>query len=271
MGSQVKFFKKSFADIDNANASITVTDSVATSTGQDIIDFVRNRNNRSAWRTTDSTDAGTTTLTIDFIDTENISRLLFLKNNWKAFTVKYWNGISYVDFSTVISETVSTAENNYYEFTAVDTSKIQVIITGTQVADEDKELYQFIATEEEGTLEAFPEITNPRHVSLRQRTTMLSGKTNIVESIGRFSCGLKVPYWKSDNDLTLVEKLYFGRLPMLVWLCGGDETQFSSIRRGYRLEDIFLVRPVNDYSPKWFSGVYTTGLEIEIRLDEVVD
>lgn len=271
MSAQIKFFKKAISDIDNNNVAITITDSVATSTGLDIVNFIRNRNNRSAWRTTGSTDAGATTLTIDMADTENFNRILLLKNNFKSFTIKYWNGASYNDFSTPINETTNTAENNFYEFTAVDSNKIQIIITGTQIVDEDKELYQLIITSEEGTLEAYPEISNPRHVSLRQKTTMLSGKVNIIESVGRFSCSLKVPYWKSDADLTLVEKLYFNRLPMLVWLCGGDENQFSSIRRGYRLEDIYLMRPTNDYSPKWYQGVYVTGLDISINLDEAVD
>jgi len=269
--AQIKFFKKAISDIDNPNIDITVTDSVASSTGLDIVNFIRNRNNRSAWRTTDSTDAGTTTLTIDMADTENFNRIFLLKNNWGAFTVKYWSGAAYIDFSTPISEAINAEDNNYYEFDAVDSNKIQIIITGTQVANEDKELYQLIITSEEGQLNAWPEISNPRHVSLKQKTTMLSGKINVIESVGRFSCSLKVPYWKNDADLTLVEDIYFNRLPVLVWLCGGDETQFRTIRRGYRLEDIYLMRPTNDYSPKWYSGVYSTGLELNIKLDEVVD
>lgn len=271
MAQQIKFFKQNKVDLVSPNIDITVTDSTALSTGDAIADRVRNRSNRSAWRTTGSTDAGTTTLTVSMGDALFIDRLVLVKHNFKSFTVKYWNGLIYQDFSTPINETTNTLETNYYEFDNVAASKIQIIINGTQTADEDKYLYQLLVTEQEGQLDAWPEIKKPTHVRNVKKTTMLSGKTNLLESVGRFSCQLSVGYWKDEDDLVLVEKLYLGRRPMLVWLCGGDEDQFGSVRAGYRLEDFYLMRPTNDYIPEWVNYVYTTGLKLDIKLDEVVD
>lgn len=273
MAEQIKFFKKSKTDLTSPNINITVTDSVAVSTGQTIVDRIRNRNNRSAWRTTESTDAGTTTIEVSMGDAVRFDSILLIKNNFKSYTIQRWNpaGANYVDFSTPINETNNTESTSYHTFDAVDSSRIKIVITGTMAADEDKYLYQLIVTQLEGQLDAWPEIKNPRHVRTIRKSQMLSGKMNILEAVGRFSCELKVKYWKNDADLTLVEDLYFGRNPMLVWLCGGDEAQFSSTRIGYRREDLFLMRPVNDYEPEWFSGVYSTGLNVSLKLDEVVD
>lgn len=271
MSNQIKIFKKNKIDLQNTNVSITITDSVASDTGVDIADFVRNRNNRSAWVTTGSTDSGTTTLTVDFGDYETVGHLIFIKHNWKSFTVKYWDGFAYQDFSTPISETVNSDTSTYYNFTEVSASKLQIIITGTQIADSDKELYQLIVGEELGEFEAWPEIKRPTHVSNKKKNLMLSGKMNLVEPIGRFSVQLAVKFWNIDADLSIIESLYFSREPYLIWLCGGDENQFSTKRIGYRMEDIFLMRPTNDYVPEYVKSVYTNGLKVTIKLDEVLD
>ena len=42
MSQQVKFFKRNKLDIDNVNASYTITDSIASSTGSTIFNYVRN-------------------------------------------------------------------------------------------------------------------------------------------------------------------------------------------------------------------------------------
>ena len=271
MAQTIKVLKKNKVDLDNDNITITVTDAVATNTGQDFVDFVRNRNNTSAWLTTDTTDAANTTLEVDMADTEVVDKIILVGHNFKAFTVKYWSGIAWVDFSTPISETINATSTAWFTFDQVSTDKLQIIITGCQTVDEDKILTQLIVGEELAQLEAYPEIRRPRHISNRRKAKMLSGKLNVIEAVGRFSVQLKMKYWNSDADLNAIEGIYFNRVPVLLWLCGGDEDQFKFKRVGYRLEDLYLVRPTNDYTPEWFKGVYTTGLKITVALDEVVD
>ena len=99
---------------------------------------------------------------------------------------------------------------------------------------------------------------------------MLSGKRNIVESLGSFEVQLDVASWRTENDLSLMENIYFKRQGVLLWLCGGDETQFSTVRMGYRLEDFYLVRPVSDYEPEYNKGLYKSGLQFSIKLAESV-
>jgi hypothetical protein len=268
--SQIKILEKNIADIDNDNVTITVTDTVATSNGQDIVDFMRNRNNSSAWMTTDSTDAANTQLDFDLADSETFSKIIIIGHNLKSFTIQYWSG-GWTDFSTAINETTNSDSTTEFTFDSVTSNQIRVIITGAQSVDADKYIKQFIITNEVRQFDAYPVIKSPVHERNRKISKMLSGKRNFVSQVGGFSVKLQLEYWKNDLDMIAVEKMYTSRLPYLIWLCGGNETQFANKRIGYKLEDIYLMRPSNDYVPAWFSGIYTTGIDIEIELVEVVD
>ena len=100
---------------------------------------------------------------------------------------------------------------------------------------------------------------------------MLSGKTLVKENIGAFKTKLDIKVLSIDADLTIIETLYAAHKGFLVWLCGGDESQFRSERIGYRLEDIFLMKTVNEWRPELFRGLYQAGMKVQIDLSEVVD
>lgn len=268
--SQIKLFYKNHVDIDNSNVALGVTDTAATDDGANILEFIRNRNNNSAWLTTGSADANNTTIDVDMADSLRVDTVILVGHNFKSFTIQYWDS-GWVDFSTPINETSNIDGTTSFTFDEVTTSRIKLIITGTQVADDDKILKQLIVVKTLRTLDAFPEIVKPSHSRTRSIAKMLSGKSNFVSQVGGFKVDLKVKYWKNDGDLEAVEAIYTNRLPVLVWLCGGDDEQFSSKRIGYRKEDLYLMRPANDYTPEWYSYVYTTGLNLTVKLVEVVN
>ena len=234
MSAQIKFFKKNKADISNSLVSITVTDATATNNGQDFVDFMRNRNNYSAWLTTGSNDAANTTLVVDMTEERDVDTIILVDHNFDSYTLKYWNGSSYVDFSTAISVSGNTSDTTSHDVTSVSTSRIQLVITGTQVADADKRLAQLIVTEKlvSGQLEGWPIIKAPEHTTNKKISRMLSGKVNVVESLGAFSMDLEVANWNIDADLDIVEEIYFGKRGVLVWLSAGNEAQFSHLRMG---------------------------------------
>lgn len=271
MGTQIKFFEKNLYDLSRPNIDITITDSVATNTGESFVDYIRNRKNDSAWITTGSSDVGTTTLTLDMTNEQTITDIILIGHNFKAFTLKY-DDSGWTDFSTPIAETTNAEDFNSYSFTSVTTTKLQLIITGTMVADAEKYLKQFIATTKlgSGQLNGWPEIKAPKHDSNKKITKMLSGKVNVVESVGAFSCRLSVKSWSDDTDLDLVEEIYFNREAVLMSLSGFDEDQFSSVRIGYRREDLYLVRAIDDYTPEFYKNAYKCGLKINMRLQEAI-
>lgn len=264
MAEQIRFFEKSKCDISEDNVTASATQ------GDDYVLQILNRSNNSAWITTGSVDADNTTIEVDMTDERNISEIFLLKHNFRSFTVKYWNGSAWTAFSPAIAPTTNTAENNHYSVTEVSTSKIQIVILGTQTANDDKFLYQFVATNEIGQLAGWPVIDNVVHGTNLKKSTLLSGKNYVTRNVGGFSCTLSVKGWNNDADLSIIESLYDSVDGFLVWLCGGDEDQFSSVRRGYRMEDLFLMKCMDDYNPDFSKGLYQSGLEIKIKLGEVV-
>jgi len=271
MGSQILFLEKSKVDLDNVNATLTVTDAVASDTGQSIIDFVRNRNNSSSWLTTGSTDAADTEILIELGDTTNITDIILIDHNWKAYTIQYHNGTIFTDFSVAINETVNTSTGTSYNFSSVSTTQLKIIIDSTQIVDADKRLGQLIITDRIGQLNAWPKINRPMVSLNKVKTKMLSGKTHVAETTGFFACELDVKILKLDADLTLLESIYFSREGSLVWINAGDDAQFSSLRVGYRFRDIFLMRPIDEWNPEWHESIYTSGMKIKVKLQESVN
>jgi hypothetical protein len=265
MPQQIIFFEKNYADLQNDNCTATA------SQGNDFSDFVRNRKNSSGWITTNSVDSDNTTFTLDFSDSEDIDQIILLKHNFAAYTVEYWNGSSFVAFSPAISVSGNTAENTHHSVTEVSSTQVRLTVTGTITPDEDKQLAQFIVTKRLGQMAGYPEIKKPTLSRNRSITQMLSGKSSVVENLSTYSTGLSIKLWSNNADLTLIENLYDRFKGFLFWPSGGDETQFSTIRQGYRLEDIYLCKMMDEYVPEYFKGVYSTGIKVNLKLAESVD
>jgi hypothetical protein len=319
MAQQIKFFRKNYIDQSYSNITLTVTDATASDTGSSILTYLQNRKNTSAWLTTGSADAANTQLDIDWGTSLDLDTLILVKHNFDAYTIQYWNGSAYVDFSTAINESslTPTTQNDppaspsvgdkyivgtgtgawasqdgkytewngtswdFYDtsrlektaihsFTTVATQKIRIIITGTMVADDDKILRQLICTKAIGQLNAWPIVRTPLISRNKKTTRALSGKVYLAESIKSFSCTLEVESLKNADDMAIFEELFEKYEGVLIWLCGGDESQYSSMREGYRLEDIYLVRPVSEYSPEWFLGLYQAGVQFLVNLEESI-
>lgn len=264
--AKVLFLKKNRIDAEYTLPVLTASEGTAT------IENVRDRSNRTAWQTVGSTDASGTTVLVEFGETRRLTDILLIRHNFKAYTIQYYDddALAYANFSTPISETVNTDETTLHQFTAINTTKILLTISGTQVANAEKTLYQFIATERLGRLAGWPQIKKPRIGREVKTSKMLSGKSNVVESVGFYSVRLSVTNWSSDADLAIVESLYDSNEGFLIYPSGGNEAQFSSVRQGYRLEDIFLVRCTNDYNPEFVGGFYRTGLKLDIDFTEVL-
>lgn len=262
MSSQIIFFEKNKLDQTFSNVTVTA------SQGDDFTTFMRNRNNFTAWVTSGSQDSDNTNIECVFDSDVQLTDIILVKHNFDSYTIQYWNGSSYTDFSTAINVSGNTSETTQHNFTQVTTTQIKLIITGTMTPDDDKFLFQFIATDRIGQLEGWP-IINPIDDKNRIVSKMLSGKKRIVENIGGLRCSLTVRNWSSDADLLIVEQLYNSKEGFLVWLGGGQESQFTAIRVGYRLEDIYLMKTSNEYNPAYVSGIYTSGVKMKINLEEI--
>lgn len=270
MAQGPRFFTRNRMDISFAeNFSIAVVDAIAADTGESFADLVCNRNNRSGWATTDSTDAAGTTFTVTWLDEVDISRIFLVMMNFKAFTIKYWDGAAYQDFSTPVNETVNMQPTKLFSFDKVTTTRIQITITGTQSANDDKFLRQLICCEEYGQFVTGFQLDNVTMGQARKVSTVLSGKSKITRNVGAFMCTFKKNNVTQGNDITLIETLYGVPDGFLVWLCGGDVSQFRTLNAGYRMEDIFLCDFSTEYNPDWNKGHYDFGVDINFKINEI--
>lgn len=268
MGHGISVFEKNKLDIDNEDVTITVTDAVATDNGQDSVNQIRNRDNSSGFATTGSTDAAGTKIEIDLVDEAVIDSIFLLQHNFKAYTIKYWNGASFVDFPTAINISGNTDADTFHSVTSTSTSRLELTITETFVADDDKFLAQFVATEKIGQFKEKPRI-EPVISKNRKRLKFLSGKERIVRTVGAFECRLRKEQIYTESDLILIERMFDSVQGVLIWLVSGDQAQLRSIRTGYRDQDLFLVTCRNDWEPAFVDGHFDRGITLDMRLIEV--
>jgi hypothetical protein len=265
MSYQPRFFEKNKADFSLDTVTVTA------SQGQDTAYFTLNRNNLTAWVTSGSVDADNTTYVVDWSDQKTIDSILLVQHNFKAFTVKYWDGAAYQDFSTPIAQTVNTSADTFYSFTAVATTKIKITITGTMVANDDKYLYQFIATKAIGQFAGWPVFKKPTLSKNKIITKMLSGKESVRDQIGSYKVSLEIKILSSTADVALIETIFDSIEGFLFWPCGGSEAQFITGAQSYRKRDIYLMKSAGDYVPELYNGIYSCGIHMLLPLTEVVD
>lgn len=265
MSSQILFFKKNKADYSNALAVATASE------GSSYAPLTQRRSNSMGWMTTGSVDANNTTFTMDFGDLVSLTDIILVGHNFKNFKIQYWTGSAWSDFSPALSLTTCTDSTTRFSFASLSTQKLLLTIYGTQVANSDKKLNQFIATELLGQLVGWPVIQKPTWNKNKRISLMLSGKQMIADNVGGFAMDLYFKLWNTDADFTLLETLYDSGNGFLVWPCGGDETQFGTKREGFRLKDLFLMRCINNYIPEQYQGMYTIGTTLTMQLAEVTN
>lgn len=262
-------FEKNKIDLDFDNVTITASDgTVDVDNGQSFVNLVRNRRNDSGYGTGGSSDAGLTTLEVDMTDEHDITDILLVNHNFKAYTIQYWDGAAYQNFSTPIAETVNADTTTHHNFTQVSTSKVKLIVQGTMTADQDKLLAQFIITKRIGQFVGEPLIKKPRQEKGRKVRKMLSGRANVTKSLGAFSCQLAFPPSKVVADFQLAEDMFNQFNGFLVWLCAGDTSGFYTDVPGFRLQDIYLMTCANDLETEWEDGHFAHGQKLDITLVE---
>lgn len=279
IGGGVKFFSRSKClFVDDTTISVT--------SGADGSRYCLDRNPISFWRSVGSNDLTTETIEITFDGSKTIDRLFLVDINWKAFTVKYFSGGSYVHFASVlgfggsvtnITETVFSGDTAYYEFTPVTTTKIQIVITTTQTANQEKYASQIIATEELGTLVGFPNIKGTEIDRNLRKQEMLSGKQLVQKSEESFKVELDFQDYPSTStyhaDIDLMYALHGLEDNFLIWLCGGrrGSTYFGNQLKGYRPKDIFNVQLTSPLKPVYTRNGFKNQVNLSAKFEEAVD
>lgn len=267
----IKFFEKSRSDVDNINTVITV------SSGESLKYRINDRVTYTKWQSVGSNDSTTETIEIDFGAEYDIDRILLIRNNFKAFSVRYdnsgWshftNVVTKEGTQTNITETDNSKETNYYEFDKVTTQKILISVDTTQTADAEKFLFQFIATEEIGTFTGYPEY---RHVfnQTKNKKEANRGKSKFSLLDEVFTCTMNFNYYPVAEDHQLVLSLWDSIKEFYIYPCGANENQFRFQQKGFRLKDIYLVYFDSEFDPNYARNVYQLGMNYSLLLTEVL-
>jgi len=266
----ISFFKDSKAYFKNGVAATA-------SSNDGIIKNVLANNLFIGWFSDGSDDTTTEIITITIPSKVDLDRLFMIGHNWKEFTVKYHDGISFVDFTTVIglkgalgggiTETIFDIDTAYYEFDSVNTDQIQITITKTQVANEEKFLDRFFATEELGTFVGYP-LAVPKYMNNEVAQKVLSSKFNVQKGLPTEEINISMKSHPVQDDFNLIETLFDKREPFFVWLCGGrfGEPFFCVDIKGFDLKDLFLMQTKGKFTVKYFKNVYINGVDAKVKL-----
>lgn len=255
--------------------------------GESLINRALDKNPLTKWRSTGSNDLTTETLTITLSEASTIDRILLVDHNWKEFTVKYDSGGGFTDFTTVvgidgalgggIAETAFADDVAYYEFDSVTgVTDIQITVTKTQVADEEKFISQIVTTEELGTFQGFPRISNLTRTRNERAKRVLSGRSIIQKSVEttRFTINFR-DYPPSGNfsaDLDVGFTLFDREDNFLVWPSGGKRgtSSFKYTLRNFRLIDLLEMQVSRNISMGYRSNVYVNPVNLRVPLVEAV-
>jgi hypothetical protein len=231
----------------------------------------------SFWRSVGTTDATTETITVTFNGDKTIDRIFLVDTNAKQFTVKYDNSGTWTDFANVIgldgskasiSETAFADDTAYYEFDSVTTGSIQITLTTTQVANQEKYLCQIIATEEMGTFVGYPEWNKIKLDRNDAPRRTVGGKYSIIKSNETFEYQVAMKNYPSSSvynvDIDLVMSFHDSDEEFIVWPCGGRRgtDYFRYTIRGFRLKDVRQVQMFKEINISYMDNIYVNPVDV---------
>lgn len=273
---KIAVYQKNKIDLSKKTAiTITMTDSVATNTGQDYVNFLRDRLNYTGHATTGSDDSALTRFDIDTGDAVTIDTIALIRKNYADYTFQYYNGVSYVDFSPIIdvagdSEPNDAEGTKVHSFDPVTANLYRLIAEKTYPINVDKILRQLILTRKVGEFESEPEISPFKIEEQKNVKVMMSGRSHISKRFGGVSCELRFRPTINQNDHDLIETIYDTHEGLLFQFVGGDDSKLPVKVRGFRKEDWFFMAPNRDRDNSFFEGRFANGVPSRIKLVEVV-
>jgi len=195
---------------------------------------------------------------------KNISAIMMDNHNIKSGNVKYWNGASYVDFSPAISLSGNSAATSFFSFAQVSTSRLQFTFETTIVADAQKYVGEIMAFDLIGTPSRRP---SSFVISQNERSVIheTANGGNVYVFFGKKS-KIKITFSDasySDIDLFLTLK-ELGDV-FYIYPSGGE---YEGVDVGFRLQDIYQVNYVNDFSPNLKSNILELNQSLAMELQE---
>lgn len=196
---------------------------------------------------------------------QTISAIFMDSHNIKSGNVQYWNGSSYVDFSTAISLSGNTDTTNFWTFNAVSTTKVRFTLNTTMIVDAQKYVGEIAIFNLLGVPESQPSsyVIRYRERSF-EHTTATAGSVYVY-----FGKKASIDVTFSDasyNDVSLFETLKNLGEPFYFYPSGG---LYEGVDIGLRIYDIFNVNYVNEFAPNLKSNLLEINQSVALELAEI--
>lgn len=212
-----------------------------------------------------SNDATPEVWTITFNGAISFDRIFIDNHNIKSGTLQYWNGSTYVDFSSAIAWSANSSSTNYYEFNSVTTTSIRLTMNTTITTNDEKRVGSLLVLTEIGTLQDNPVSMPINFIDRKSESENVEGGSILTLFGRKFYTEMEL----SDagaTDMSLILTLKDYATPFYVFPCGGT----AQLEVGFRLQDIYLVNFVGDLDDITLNGdVYGLGQSITVRVKEV--
>jgi hypothetical protein len=237
-----------FYDNNTINVEATYTFTSATNS---LSFFLYDENRLNKLTSLGSNDSTDEVYQINYSESKTFDAIHIDNHNVKAGKIEYWNGSSWMNFSTPITYSGETESTHFHIFNSVSTTAIRLTMNTTQTVNSEKYVGQLRAISLLGEVSSNPSEFDPNFYQKRTLNETATGKTVSVN----FGESYRAEYFFTDansTDVTLFESLKNRTDSFYVYNCGGVST-FTDLF--FRLQDIFRVTLVNDFKPRPKSNI----------------
>lgn len=260
--STAKFYYRSFIDQDLDGYTLS----------GDIVPTTRiNDRRKNTFATSDATGSGdgTSEEFIATFSTERTVDTIFLKSNFKTFTVYYWEdeatgstgGGDYYEITSYASNTSDFLE---ISFDSITTDEIKIVCTHTITADEEKKIYMCEITQYINEL-ALEDIKLSKLYRRENFNNLYGGAVQVIKYPNRDKIQLDLS-WSNMNTtnypiyIDLKEKFLLDALLIYIY--------FSDDYAPFDDEAIYLVNDTEDVDCTPENASMTTGVKASMKLRE---
>lgn len=220
----------------------------------------------------EDTDGNEASLEMNYGFNRTINAFYIYDTNIEDAEVQYWNGSVWATVNSSIATIIKSSDFKYIFAklnNSVNASKVRVVGGDTITANEEKYITQFLAFQEIGQFEYFPEF-KPEISPEQNVFKTTDGRGFVIERGESFSAKIIFKSHVNQNDIDLAEELLARKEPFFIWPNGGDDSIFRFSFKPYRFRDIIKVTVVGKNDPEFTKNYYKAGYNNTIYIQEVV-
>lgn len=224
-----------------------------------------------------NTDGNSIYLEMNYGFNRTVNSFYVYNTNIANVQVEYWNGSSWVIFTTSNATIIKSIDTNYLfvrSNTDITTTKVRVIGSNTTPANNEKQITLFYAFPELGQLQGFPGFVPTANLT-QDVFQVTDGRNFIIERGEVFNATINFVSHQIQNDINLARTLFDYKQPLFIWPNGGNEAIFRFQFKPFRFQDIYKVsislgQSSNPSTPSFTGNFYKAGYNDILSLVEVV-